>query len=173
VEPASPSGEIERNALGEESRLPPDLRKHRFSQSFVSEANDRDVRDLVYLGADPEEGARRAGIEAELCGFEIVDQEWDGFVLFVRMKRLVGREATTPQSSKRTVRAGSDPSKTRVHGAAHHKCVVYRAGSWTEAKQRAAADSELHDWIVLEAHWRPAPDHQGGALVLQVEEPES
>jgi hypothetical protein len=142
--------------LGEESRVPSDLRKDRFPRSFVSKADDRDIRGLVYFGADPEEAARRAGIEAELRGWEIVDQDWDGFVLSVRM-----------------IRAGDHLSQTTVRGAARHKCVVYRAGSRADAKQRAAADSDLHRWIVLEAHWRPAPNDQGGALVLQVEEPES
>lgn len=156
LQPALPSGGVERNALGEESRLPSNLRKHRFPRSFVSKVDDRDIRGLVYFGADPEEAARRAGIEAELRGWEIVDQEWDGFVLSVRM-----------------IRAGDPSSQTRVRGAAHSKCVVYRAGSRAGAKQRAAVDSDLHHWNVLEAHWRPAPNNQGGALVLQVEEPES
>lgn len=155
LQPALPSGGVERNALGEESRLPSNLRKHRFPRRFVCKVDDRDIRGLVYFGADPEEAARRAGIEAELRGWKIVDQEWDGFVL------------------SGTIRAGDPSSQTRVRGAAHSKCVVYRAGSRAGAKQRAAADSELHHWTVLEAHWRPAPNNQGGALVLQVEEPES
>jgi hypothetical protein len=61
--------------------------------------------------------------------------------------------------------------------AARRKCVVYRASSRSAAKQRAAADSELHHWVILAAHWRPAPGSlegdPGGALVLQVEEPEA
>ena len=57
------------------------------------------------------------------------------------------------------------------------KCVVYRASSRSAAKERAAADSELHHWVILAAHWRPAPDSpqedRGGALVVHVEEPDA
>jgi hypothetical protein len=64
-----------------------------------------------------------------------------------------------------------------VGSPARRKCVVYRASSRSAAKQRAAADSELHRWVILATHWRPAPDSleedPGGALVLQVEEPEA
>src|SRR5271157_4474727 len=164
---------MERNALGEEFRLPADLRKHCLPRSFVSKARDRDLRALFYFGADREEAGGRAGIGAERRGWEIVDQEWYGFVPSARIEHPVCRETTTPRCSNRHVRAGDHPFQTNAGHAVCRKCVVYRAGSRAVAKQRAAADSDLHHWVILEAHWRPAPDNQGGALILRVEEPES
>ena len=64
--------------------------------------------------------------------------------------------------------AGSTPRR---------KCVVYRASSRSTLFGGAAADSELHHWVILAAHWRPAPDSpqedRGGALVVHVEEPDA
>jgi len=150
--------------------LPADLWKHRLPGGLVLGARDRELRGLLYFGEDREEAARRAGMEAARRGWAIVDQEWDGFVLAVRIECPVQCEAATSPSTNGSVRAGA--SRTNA-GNARRKYVVYRAGSRAAAKQRASADSDLYRWLILEAHWRPAPNAQGGALMLQVEEPDS
>ncbi len=147
--------------------MPADLRKHGLPGGFVSSARNRKARGFVYFGENREEAACRAGLDAARRGWAIVDQEWDGFALAVRIECPVRCEATTLQSSNPSVRAGASRTNAR------RKYVVYRAGSRAAARQRASADCDLYRWLILEAHWRPAPNALGGALVLHVEEPES
>jgi len=123
-----------------------------------------DLRLLPAAGVERSPWERRFCLSADLRRLPFLQS----FASKAKTSGGVGLSCREKREEPGPMSAGSTPRR---------KCVVYRASSRSAAKQRAAADSELHHWVILAAHWRPAPDSpqedRGGALVVHVEEPDA